>query len=96
MPENQILPPPIGGWVCFHCGQKCRTPGEAELHFGKVHNATPACRLTGEQFAMLHELRKVELERDELEVRLVAARVHLSRADEDEAVARFRADRAIQ
>lgn len=96
MPENQIFPPPAGGWICFHCGQKCRTRGEAELHFGMVHDAKPACRLMGKQFAMLQELRATELQRDEFEVRLNASRFGLDKAGEDEAVERFRADRAIQ
>lgn len=89
------FPPPKGGWICFHCGEKCRTAGEAELHFGLVHDATPACRLTGERFTMLQELRKVELQRDEFEVRLNAARFGLDIAAENEAVERFRAGRGV-
>lgn len=30
------------GWRCFHCGEMFRTPGGAELHFGKPKSA-PAC-----------------------------------------------------
>lgn len=93
--SHQISPPPAGGWVCFHCGQACRTVGEAELHFGVVANATQACRLAGTEFSLLQELRKVELERDETLVRLAAARLGLDGTEQDEAVERFRAGRGI-
>lgn len=34
---------PPDGWVCFHCGQRFMTPGEAALHFGETPDISPKC-----------------------------------------------------
>lgn len=85
---------PKHGWVCFHCGDVLRTPGEARDHFGFSPASTPACRIkdSGER-GLVMALREAEQQRDELEVRLIAARLGLKRDGEDDAVERFRATR---
>jgi hypothetical protein len=60
-----------------------------------VHDATPACRLTGDTLKLLQELRAAELQRDELEVRLNAARLGLDRESEDDAAERFKIERGV-
>src|SRR5262245_7600544 len=94
--EEQAIapfPPPPGGWRCFHCGAKLRTVAEGEAHFGPVPSAKPACIIKGE-IGLVVALRAAERQHDEMEVRLIAARLKLDRAGEDDAVERFRATRA--
>lgn len=86
-------PPPKHGWTCFHCGETFSTVAAGEEHFGPVPSATPACVLKGER-GLLEALRSAELQRDEMEVRLTAARLGLDRELEDESVERFHATRA--
>lgn len=90
------FPPPKGGWTCFHCGERFFTVAEAGTHFGVTSNAQPGCLIKvekGVERGILAKVREVEQERDELEVRLTAARLGLDRALEDEAVERYRATR---
>lgn len=92
---GQLFPPPKGGWICFHCGEVCRTIAEAAIHFGEAANLKPGCLLkldAGEQ-GLLRTIREIELQRDELEVRLAAVRLGLDKDGEDESVDRFRACR---
>jgi hypothetical protein len=57
---------PKDGWVCFHCGERFTTIGNAEDHFGKRPEITPACRIKlGEERGLVMELRKAEASRDE-------------------------------
>jgi hypothetical protein len=84
------FPPPKHGWTCFHCGETFRTVADGEAHFGPVPSASPACVLKAER-GLVRALRDVERERDETQVRLLAAR---SGVDENKAVERFRATRA--
>lgn len=86
------FPPPKYGWICFHCGEKLHSVAEGEAHFGPVPSAKPACILKGE-LGMLLALRDAERQRDEMQVRLVAARIGVGKDMEDEAVERFRATR---
>jgi hypothetical protein len=89
-------PRPPHGWTCFHCGETFKTPGSARDHFGRTPDSRPGCILKvqlGEERGLLMELRRVELERDELKVRLAASRLG---ADEEECVARFRAQGGIR
>lgn len=41
--SGQLFPPPKGGWVCFHCGEVCRSIAEAAIHFGEAANLKPGC-----------------------------------------------------
>lgn len=85
---------PKHGWICFHCGDVFRTPGAASDHFGFSPASNPACRIKfGDEQGLVMALRKTEMERDEFEVRLTAARLGLDREGEDDAVERFRAGR---
>lgn len=82
---------PLQGWTCFHCGETFTTAGAAQDHFGVVPSADPACRIkVGEERGLVMALRKLEAERDELQVRLTALRVG---ADEADCVERFHATR---
>ena len=85
-------PAPEHGWTCFHCGETFTTYHRARDHFGRTPECEPGCVLArvavGEERGMLMRLRRVELERDLLEVRLNAVRFGVN---EDEAVARFMA-----
>lgn len=97
MAEHDTYPMPREGWVCFHCGERFRTPGAAEGHFGRQPEAAPACALlarvpndeTGRGLVMA--LRQAEYERDEAIARLVAWRLGGDRAREDDVARRFRA-----
>ena len=84
------FPPPKHGWTCFHCGETFRTVADGAEHFGPVPSASPACVLKAER-GLVRALRDVERERDETQVRLLAARTG---AAENKAVERFRATRA--
>ena len=55
--STESYSPPPGGWVCFHCGQRFRSPRRAEEHFGKTPSMSAACQLTEER---VRELRVVE------------------------------------
>lgn len=77
MADGDTYPMPKDGWVCFHCGERFTTPGGARDHFGAAPDAVPGCMIRvqlGEERGLLMALRKVEDERDELQVRLTAAR----------------------
>ena len=68
MPNDTYLKP-SNGWVCFHCGEHCRTPGEAEDHFGRTPDCEPAClmkiRIGGER-GLIRALRKAQRRADRL------------------------------
>lgn len=67
-------PQPKDGWVCFHCGERFKTPGPAELHFGTFPKAQRAgCLIkiqAGDEKGLLMELRKVEEEKRILLVKI--------------------------
>jgi hypothetical protein len=93
-PEEWVYNRPKHGWVCFHCGDVFRTPGEARDHFGFSPAATPACRIKlGGERSLVMALRQTENQRDELQVRLDAVRLGLDKELEDESVERFHATR---
>lgn len=62
MSERPWYPPPPGGWVCFHCGEKFTSYGSAKLHFGADPDCCDAaCRIkAGEEFSLLEKIRKLE------------------------------------
>ena len=51
---------PSDGWVCFHCGERFRKPGEAEMHFGPTPASLPACTMSITERGLLIDLRKAE------------------------------------
>ena len=52
---------PPDGWVCWHCGVRCRTPAQALEHFGPRPTSRPSCCLSVEELrALLRELRALE------------------------------------
>ena len=58
MPPSYAAPP--DGWVCWHCGVRCRTPAQALEHLmplGPRPTSRPACCLSVEE---LRELRALE------------------------------------
>lgn len=62
----ETYPMPKDGWVCFHCGERFTTIGNAEDHFGKRPQDMAACRIKlGEERGLVMELRKAEASRDE-------------------------------
>lgn len=92
------FPPPQGGWLCFHCGERLRTWGEARDHFGATPQADPGCLIKvkyGAERGLQMKLREVEQERDEFEVRLTAVKLGLDDAGVADAVERFRASRDV-
>ena len=60
--NGDTYPAPADGWVCFHCGERFRTPGSAAVHFGARPTATPACRMDSTARGLLKRLRAVEIE----------------------------------
>ncbi len=84
------FPPPAHGWTCFHCDETFHTWIDARDHFGAAPNAEPACLINRDQLGLLRRLREAEQERDELRVRRLAQQMEI---DEEETVARFRAQR---
>lgn len=96
MAEPDTYPHPEHGWTCFHCGETFYAPGLARIHFGAVPNAQPGCLMRvkrdGVEPGLLWRIRMLELERDELQVRLAARKVG-DAADEADAVSRFHAMR---
>lgn len=44
-----------GPWRCFHCEEVCQTVEEAEAHFGKFQDCTPACRIGVELFRKMED-----------------------------------------
>lgn len=95
-PVSGTFPPPKGGWLCFHCNERFMTWGTARDHFGASPVAVPGCSLKvkfGDERGLLMKLRDVEHERDELQVRLTAARLGLDKEGEADAIERFRVAR---
>lgn len=65
-PALETYPMPEGGYVCFHCGERLTTVGQAEDHFGATQGALAGCQIkVGEERGLLMELRKAEKSRDE-------------------------------
>jgi hypothetical protein len=91
------FPPPKHGWTCFHCGETLRTIAEAAIHFGTSVHLSPGCiaKVEAGERGLLGQMREVERQRDELEVRLTAARLGLDVEGENEAVERWRATRTV-
>lgn len=90
------FPPPSGGWLCFHCGERFLTWGSARDHFGATPEAEPGCLIKvrlGSERGLQMRLREVEQERDELEVKLTAIRCGLDDTGVADAIERFRASR---
>lgn len=56
-------PAPADGWVCFHCGERFLSPGDALDHFGHRPVAVPACDLKPED---LRRFRGLEDERNRM------------------------------
>lgn len=79
------------GWRCFHCGEFFTDQEAARIHFGNTPMNRPGCLHSVEDVGTLRILRDVEQERDELFVRLEARR---HGADENESIARWRAQRS--
>jgi hypothetical protein len=48
------------GWRCFHCGEMFKTPGGAELHFGKRVTDRPLCIAEQKDLAKAREDRDHE------------------------------------
>lgn len=58
---SDTYPMPKDGWTCFHCGERFRTPGAAQDHFGKTQESTAACQIkTGDERGLVMALRKAE------------------------------------
>ena len=57
---SDTYPMPANGWVCFHCGELCPSPGAARIHFGETPDSTPACRLLTEHWTLLVDVRRLE------------------------------------
>ena len=58
---------PSDGWVCFHCGERFKTPGGAADHFGRRPSNTAGCLIkAGEERGLLLEIRRLEAEVREL------------------------------
>ena len=58
---------PADGWVCFHCGERFKTSGGAEIHFGRRPSSTAGCLIKlGEERGLLMEVRRLEAEVREL------------------------------
>ena len=54
-------PAPRDGWVCWHCGIRCRTPAAARLHFGPRPTSRPACLMSSAELRTeLRMLRVLE------------------------------------
>lgn len=97
MPDDDYYTAPKHGWTCYHCGQTFHVPAQAALHFGSP-NAKPGCMMRikrGEESSLLYALRVAELERDELAIRLICARLGFDDEMEAETVERFRAVRGV-
>lgn len=88
---TDTYPPPRHGWTCFHCGVHFTADqaAQAREHFGATPSATPACKIGGQALA---EIRRLEYERDEWEVRYNALQFGV---DENDCVQRFRAGRGM-
>lgn len=73
------------------------TWGSARDHFGATPAYDPGCLIKvklGEERGLQMELRRVEEERDELQVRVAAMKIGLNKDSVADAVNRFRASRS--
>lgn len=96
-PHSGEFPPPKGGWLCFHCGERLLTWGAGRDHFGATPQAEPGCLIKvklGEERGLQMKLREVEEQRDELEVRITGMKLGLDAAGIEDAIQRFRAGRS--
>jgi hypothetical protein len=72
-PEEQSEAPPyMGPWVCFHCGEVCKTELEATDHFGLDENEKPACvqMLTETEKLIVEDRRSWRLHAHEAEAKI--------------------------
>ena len=52
---------PPDGWVCFHCGERFKTVGGAQVHFERRPSSTAGCLIkAGEERGLLMEVRRLE------------------------------------
>lgn len=76
---------PKDGWVCFHCGERFRSPGLAGLHFGIKPDAVPGCMLKvekGEESGLLYRFRQIEDENRTLRTNSVNVLARAVKAEE--------------
>jgi hypothetical protein len=65
---------PKEGITCFHCGERFKTIGSAEDHFGATPRALTGCQIkAGEERGLLMAFRKTEASRDDWMQRALAA-----------------------
>lgn len=65
--SEDTYPQPADGWVCFHCGERFKTFGGAEDHFGARPGDGLACKIkAGDERGLVMELRKVQAQMREL------------------------------
>ncbi len=62
LPALHGFPPPRGGWVCFHCGDKFTNVAAARDHFGGSECDVPACKLNAVEGGLLRMLRDAQEE----------------------------------
>ena len=85
-PETYLMP--TEGWICFHCGERFKTFGAAEDHFGSRPGNGLACRIVQEDMGLLMELRKAQKAAaaqawDSEEIRKLASRLLYLPLDQD-------------
>lgn len=80
---QQTYEMPVGGWVCFFCGERFTTIGTARDHFGAAQGCEPGCALKvafGDERGWLMELRKLEERADQQQDRALEAERELENA----------------
>ena len=75
---------PADGWVCYHCGERFKTPGGARDHFGATPVETAACIIkAGEERGLVMALRRAEEEIMRLRAQLKGRREKEAQASEE-------------